>query len=163
MRAVARRAVVITFTVAAIAAVALITRPYVHGLSFVVRAANMDGLVRRAADLDAGVTRERELQIPIPAGSLRARAYEQPGRTRRAALLVSGLHPAGIDEPRLVALARQLSASGVAVVTPDIPDLSQFAITPARRGRSTPGRVIWTRRWLSSAMTSASRRRRQFT
>ena len=59
MRAVARRAVVIAFTVAAIAAAALITRPYVHGLSFVVRAANMDGLVRRAADLDAGMTRER--------------------------------------------------------------------------------------------------------
>jgi dienelactone hydrolase len=131
MRAVARRAVVIAFTVAAFAAAALIARPYAHGLSFVVRAANMDGLVRRAADLDAGVTRERELQIPMPAGSLRARAYEQPGRTRRAALLVSGLHPAGIDEPRLVALARQLSASGVAVVTPDIPDLSQFTITPA--------------------------------
>jgi dienelactone hydrolase len=131
MRAVARRVVVIAFTVAAIASAALITRPYVHGLSFVVRAANMDGLVRRVSDLDAGVTRERELQIPMPGGSLRARAYEQAGRTRRAALLVSGLHPAGIDEPRLVALARQLSASGVAVVTPDIPDLSQFTITPA--------------------------------
>jgi dienelactone hydrolase len=131
MRVVARRAVVIAFTVAAIAGAALITRPYVHGLSFVVRAANMDGLVRRVADLDSGVTRERELQIPVPGGSLRARVYEQAGRTRRATLLVSGLHPAGIDEPRLVALSRQLSASGVAVVTPDIPDLSQFTITPA--------------------------------
>src|SRR5579864_7804993 len=89
MRAVARRAVVIAFSVAAIAAAALITRPYVHGLSFVVRAANMDGLVRRVADLDAGVTRERELQIPTSGGSLRARAYEPAGRTRRTALLVS--------------------------------------------------------------------------
>jgi dienelactone hydrolase len=41
------------------------------------------------------------------------------------------LHPAGIDEPRLVALARQLSYSGVIVITPDIPELSQLAITPA--------------------------------
>jgi dienelactone hydrolase len=96
-----------------------------------VRAANMDGLVRRVADLDTGVTRERELQLPMPGGSLRARAYEPASRARRTALLAPGLHPAGIDEPRLVALARQLSASGVAVVTPDIPDLSQFSITPA--------------------------------
>ena len=47
------------------------------------------------------------------------------------ALLVSGLHPAGIDEPRLVALAREIAASGTAVVTPDIAELSRFEITPA--------------------------------
>src|SRR5262249_39929370 len=34
-------------------------------------------------------------------------------------------------EPRLVGLATELSASGIRIVTPDIPDLSQFAITPA--------------------------------
>jgi dienelactone hydrolase len=122
---------VIAFALAAIAAAALVARPYAHGLSFVVRAANMDGLVRRVADLDTGPAREHELQIPMPGGSLRARAYEPAGRARRTALLVPGLHPAGIDEPRLAALARQLSASGVVVVTPDIPDLSQFTITPA--------------------------------
>jgi hypothetical protein len=131
MRSVARRAVVIAFALAAIAAAALIARPYVHGLSFVVRAANMDGLVRRIADLDTGLARERELELPMPGGPLRARAYEAAGLARRAALLVPGLHPAGIDEPRLVALARLLSDSGVTVVTPDIPELSQFTITPA--------------------------------
>jgi acetyl esterase/lipase len=131
MRTVARRVVVIAFALAAIAAAALIARPYVHGLSFVVRAANMDGLVRRIADLDTRPARERELEIPMPEGSLRARAYEAAGHARRAALLVPGLHPAGIDEPRLVALARQLSDGGITVVTPDIPELSQFTITPA--------------------------------
>ncbi len=44
---------------------------------------------------------------------------------------MSGLNPAGINEPRLIALARHLAASGVAVVTPEIPDLVNFAITPA--------------------------------
>jgi dienelactone hydrolase len=131
MRAVARRAAVVAFALAAAAAAALIARPYVHGVSFVVRAADMDGLVRRVADLDTAPSLERELQVPMPEGSLRARAYERAGRARRAALLVSGLHPAGIDEPRLVSLARQLSASGVAVVTLDIPELSRFTITPA--------------------------------
>jgi dienelactone hydrolase len=86
---------------------------------------------RRVADLDTGPERARELQIPGAAGPLRARAYEPARRGGRAALLVSGLHPSGIDEPRLVGLARQLAASGITVVTPDIPDLSRFAITPA--------------------------------
>jgi dienelactone hydrolase len=46
-------------------------------------------------------------------------------------VLTSGLHASGIDEPRLVRLARQLAASRVAVVTPDIPELSRFDISPA--------------------------------
>src|SRR5471030_2411917 len=117
--------------IAALVAAAIVGRPLVHGLSFVIRAANMDGLPRRVADLDTGLDHERNLQIPGAAGPLRARAYEPAHRVRRTALLVSGLHPFGIDEPRLVALARQLAASGIAVVTPDIPDLSRFAITPA--------------------------------
>src|SRR4029453_11745785 len=54
-----------------------------------------------------------------------------PPSPHRAALLTSGLHASGIDEPRLVRLARQLSAGGVPVVTPDIPELSRFEITPA--------------------------------
>src|SRR3989442_1512820 len=49
----------------------------------------------------------------------------------RGALLVSGLHPSGIEEPRLMRLARQLAADHLVVVTPDIPELSRFEITPA--------------------------------
>jgi dienelactone hydrolase len=120
-------ALVVTVTVAA---GALTTRPYVDGLLFVVRAADMHGRVRQVADLDTKTERERDIAIPTRQGSLRARVYEPTG-SRRAALLVSGLHPSGIDEPRLVRLARQLSASGLTVVTPDIPELSRFEITPA--------------------------------
>ena len=119
----------------AVVAIALVmlgamARPYVHGLSFVIRAADVHGRLRRAADLDTMAEREREIAIPTARGTLRARLYE-PSQSHRAALLVSGLHPAGIDEPRLVGLARQLSANGIAIVTPDIPELSRFEITPA--------------------------------
>jgi hypothetical protein len=62
---------------------------------------------------------------------MRGRVYEPERRSSHTALLVSGLHPSGIDEPRLVRLARQLGASGLTVVTPDIPELSRFEITPA--------------------------------
>jgi dienelactone hydrolase len=114
----------------ALAAVGILGRPYVHGLSFVIRVAEMQGTPRRIADLDTMGGREREISIPTARGPLRARVYE-PRSPHRAALLTSGLHPSGIDEPRLVRLARQLSAGGVTVVTPDVPELSRFEITPA--------------------------------
>jgi len=108
----------------------LFVRPVVHGLSFVIRAAEMDGVARRIADLDTRREQEREVAIPTARGPLRARVYEARS-PHRVALLTSGLHSSGIDEPRLVRLARQLSASGVTVVTPDIPELSRFEITTA--------------------------------
>src|SRR5471032_2621851 len=127
----ARRLVGLFVALSALVAAAFIARPYVHGLSFVIRAADMAGPARRAADLDTTAVHEREIVIPAARGPLRARVYE-PARSRsRAALLTSGLHPSGIDEPRLVGLARHLSANGLAVVTPDIPELSHFQISPA--------------------------------
>jgi dienelactone hydrolase len=126
-----RRLAALLVVALALAGAALIARPYVHGLSFVIRAAEMEGTVRRVADLDTIAIREREIEIPVARGPLRARLYEPSRSTHRAALLVSGLHAAGIDEPRLVALARHLSANGLVIVTPDIPELSRFEITPA--------------------------------
>jgi len=40
------------------------------------------------------------------------------------------VHALGIDEPRLVAFARNLAALGLAVVTPELPDLARYRITP---------------------------------
>ena len=114
----------------ALAALVLVVRPYAHGLSFVIRAADMGGTAGRLARLDTVAIATRDIAIPTTRGAMRARVYE-PNRSRRVALLTSGLHPSGIDEPRLVRLARQIAASGVAVVTPDIPELSRFEITPA--------------------------------
>ncbi len=126
-----RRLVAVVFVLAAMAGALFVTRPYLHGLWFVIRAAEMQGAVRRAADLDTRPITERDISIPTRRGAMRARIYAPAGKHSRAALLTSGLHPAGVDEPRLVALARHLSASGFAIVTPDIPELSQFEITPA--------------------------------
>ena len=111
-------------------ALVFMARPYAHGLAFVIRVAEMHGTARKIADLDTVRVEERNITIPTARGTMRARVYEPPF-PRRAALLTSGLHPSGIDEPRLVRLARQLSASGLTIVTPDIPELSRFEITPA--------------------------------
>jgi len=121
-----RRAVIVCVVLAALIFMA---RPYVHGLTFVIRVAEMQGAARRIADLDTMRGQERDITIPTARGPMRARVYE-PRSPHRAALLTSGLHPSGIDEPRLVRLARQLSAAGVTIVTPDVPELSRFEITP---------------------------------
>ena len=131
MRGVTRRRVMVAFAALAIVLGGVVAMPYVHGLSFVIRAADMQGAARRLAEADTKPVESRDIAIPTPRGPLRARVYQPAGSHRRAALLVSGLHPSGIDEPRLVRLARAVAASGVAVVTPDIPELSRFEITPA--------------------------------
>jgi hypothetical protein len=115
----------------ALAGVALVARPYVHGLSFVIRVADMQGTARQLADLDTRPVHEREIAIPMPSGSLRARVYEPAGGSNRTTLLTSGLHVSGIDEPRLVRLARALASNRITIVTPDIPELARFDITPA--------------------------------
>jgi len=51
-------------------------------------------------------------------------------RPRQTVLLISGLHPAGIDQPRPTHLARTLAESNVLVVTPEFAELSRFDITP---------------------------------
>ena len=126
-----RRLLALLLVMAALLGAAFITRPYIHGLSFVIRAAEMQGTARRVADLDTTRATEREIAIPTRRGPMRARLYEPAGTHTRVALLTSGLHPSGIDEPRLVRLARQIASSRVAVVTPDIPELSRFEIAPA--------------------------------
>ena len=126
-----RRLVSLLALAVTVAGVALISAPYIHGVSFVIRAADLHGTPRRLAELDARDVQNSETSIPTSRGSLRARIYRPAGAGRRVALVVSGLHVAGIEEPRLTRLARELAASGIVVVTPDIPELSRFDITPA--------------------------------
>jgi hypothetical protein len=103
----ARRLLALVVLLAALLGAALIARPYAHGLSFVIRAAEMQGAARGVADLDTVRVSTREIAIPTRRGPMRARLYEPSGSHRRAALLTSGLHASGIDEPRLVRLAQR--------------------------------------------------------
>lgn len=117
-------------------------RRHVHGLALVVRAGDLHGIVRRLADLDSVPIRERLVNAPLRAGSMGARVYAPLGTARQTVLLVSGLHPAGIDEPRLVSLARKLAEANVTVVTPEIPQLSRFEVTPTVTDRIEEG-ALW--------------------
>src|SRR6185295_4575048 len=115
----------------AISVIVFVSRPYVRGASFVVRAAGVQGLPRRAADRMASDTRTREIDIATAAAPIRARVYEPSRRSGRTALLVAPLDPAGIDAPAVTSIARQLAASGVTVVTPSIAELMRLEIVPA--------------------------------
>jgi len=117
-------------------------RPDIDGLALVVRAGDLHGLVRRVADVDTVRIREALVDIPFGAGSMRGRVYAPIGAARQAVLLVSGLHPAGIDEQRLTTLARRLAEANVTVVTPEIPELSRFEVTPAVTDR-IEGAALW--------------------
>jgi pimeloyl-ACP methyl ester carboxylesterase len=126
---VTRRWVAIGVTVVAVLAIGWEVRRDFHGWSLVFRASHQQGMLRRLADLDTAPVQERLLAIPVRHASIRARVYAPLHPARQTVLLVSGLHPAGIDEPRLVDLARKLAEASVVVVTPEIPELSRFEIT----------------------------------
>lgn len=66
--------------------------------------------------------------MPTRHGPIRARLY-RPARIRRAVVLTPGVHAFGIDEARLTGLAGALARLGLAIVTPESPDLQRYAIT----------------------------------
>jgi len=141
-----RRWLVVGLAVVATLAIGLGVRYDVHGWSLVFRAANRQGILRQLADLDTVPIQERVLVIPVRHASIRARVYAPLHSARQAVLLVSGLHPAGIDEPRLVDLARKFAEANVIVVTPEIPELARFEITPLLTDRIEDAAV-----WLATA------------
>jgi len=103
---------------------------YARGASLVIRAAQLRGFLLSAAQVQAQhYTTGLVITIPTRHGGVRGRLY-RPDEIRRAVLLVPGVHAMGIDEPRLVGLSSELAATGVAVVTMELPDLMQYQFTP---------------------------------
>lgn len=58
------------------------------------------------------------------------RSYRPTRKPSGQLVLAHGMHPLGYDEPRLVALARALSAAGLVVHTPDQPRLKALSLDP---------------------------------
>jgi dienelactone hydrolase len=80
--------------------------------------------------------------VPSRFGPLRARLYTPKTHTEGALLLAPGVNALGIDEPRLVAFARNLAASGFVVLTPELPDLSRYRVT-ARSTDMLEDAALW--------------------
>ena len=124
-RAVRRTALGLAVAVLLIAALA----SYWTAAALIARAAGASGLLGTVSQwtaLDVSSSMER---LPTRSGAIRARVF-RPGEQRsRPVLLVSGVHREGIDEPRLMTLARELAATGRVVVTPEIGDLVRYRLT----------------------------------
>jgi dienelactone hydrolase len=102
---------------------------YVRAATFLVRAANLRGLPSTAANLQADPVSTRDLRVPSRGGDLPARWYRSAGARRDPILLVPGVHGGGQDEPRLVAVARDLAAVGHPVLTIELEDLKEYRLS----------------------------------
>jgi len=117
--------------IVAIAVAAVPSLNFLHGAALVARASGMHGeWPERIARFDAVSFDVSDLQVPSRAGPLRARLYTPARPTSRTLVLTPGVHMDGIDEPRLVKFARDFAASGLAVLTPELPDLLEYRVTP---------------------------------
>lgn len=126
-----RRVLTCLIALATVGGGGYLATPYVRSLSLVLRAGDLGGPAEAFANRQARtVSVQRTSAIPTRFGDVVARAYEPQGGFSRTVLMIPGIHAAGIDEPRLTALARDLAGSGVAVVTIALPDLREYRITP---------------------------------
>lgn len=104
--------------------------PRLTALAFIIRVAKQSGWLARLARLPAGKV-ERGPVIPVASrhGPVPTRLYRPSRAARRTTLLVPGVHMNGIDEERLMALATELAASGLQVLTVAPPDLTRYRVT----------------------------------
>jgi hypothetical protein len=102
---------------------------YARGASFVIQAANMQGVARRIAEIDTEAVTESSATVPWRGGELPARWYRPADVSGRPILLVPGVHAGGIEEPRLVLFARDTASMGHPVLTVALPDLARYSIT----------------------------------
>lgn len=75
---------------------------------------------------------QRDLTIPTPDGDLRARLYLPAKHPNAPGLVVfHGVHHLGMNEPRLEAFAQAMAASGLNVLTPELPAIKDYRVSEA--------------------------------
>ena len=129
---------------------------YFEAAAFVVRAAGMTGLARRAAAAEAERVAESSTTIPWRGGELRGRVYRPADVSGRAILLVPGVHAAGVDEPRLINFAKEIAATGHPVMTAELPDLAAYQIT-ARTTDMIEDAAMWLERQWTAELPASER------
>ena len=133
-----RKRTVLLLVVVLLALGAWAAVPYVRAASLVVRLAGLHGpWLDRLGAFQTGPVDDARRDDPGRRGAMRARVYEPATRRARTVLLTGGVHAKGIDEPRLVKLARDLAVAGTPVVTAEIDDLLRYRITPEAHRRAS--------------------------
>jgi dienelactone hydrolase len=126
-----RRSIALVSAIAVLAFAGYAAVPYARAVSLIIRAANMGGpTAQKLAALQTHpVTIKDPHVVPTRHGDVAAQFYTPDGFSRTV-LLIPGIHSAGIEEPRLRALAHELAATGVNVMTMALPDLQHYRISP---------------------------------
>jgi dienelactone hydrolase len=105
-------------------------RAHVRAAALVAQAIGLEGPVGRLAGwIQGGEVREASGHLATRYGPLPVRIYRPARPSRRAVLVVPGVNPAGLDDPRLVRFARALARAGLTAVTAALPDLVRYRIT----------------------------------
>jgi pimeloyl-ACP methyl ester carboxylesterase len=79
--------------------------------------------------LVTGPVTTTEFILPLPSGPIRARLYTPVHHPHASAIMViHGVHYLGMNEPRLIAFATAMSACGLRVLTPELPDIRDYHI-----------------------------------
>lgn len=126
-----RRVRVVVFVLAVLAV--LLARPAAHH----ARAASL--LVAFADPESTPAVREELLAVEVTPElarhgaprSARARLYLPAGVSDPpGVVMVHGVHRLGIEEPRLQRFARSVAAAGIAVLTPEVEELSDYHVAP---------------------------------
>jgi pimeloyl-ACP methyl ester carboxylesterase len=72
----------------------------------------------------------REESLVLPNGTRARRYIPEHSRAKHPLIVVHGVHHLGIDEPRLIGFSRALAAQGIEVLTPELPGIADFQVTP---------------------------------
>ena len=130
--AVRRRRLRLAFFITAILGI-LLARPASHH-------ARATGLLLSFSDPNSKPTTTEEIidvAVPAspagPARTVKARIYSPPGATTAdhpAVVLVHGVQYLGIEEPRLARFARSIVSAGIVVMTPQVDELADYAVSP---------------------------------
>ncbi|MCI0570940.1 MAG: hypothetical protein L0Y66_09320 [Myxococcaceae bacterium] len=124
--------------------VSLVGLDFLPGLSLVARASGMQGAwAESLAGWRTGPFEVSDVMVSSRHGPMRARVYRPRQPKGHPLLLTTGVHAAGIDEPRLVKLAGDLAAGGLVVVTPEPPELVRYQLSP-----TVPDRLEDAALWL---------------
>ncbi len=70
-----------------------------------------------------------DLLVPTSSGPIRARLYTPVQHPHAPAIvLLHGVHHLGMDDPRMLSIAAAMSACGLRVLTPELPDIKDYHV-----------------------------------
>jgi len=126
-----RRAVALIIFAALFLIFLLLARPgfrYLRAAGLLLRIENPEH-AGRIGGLHTYPIEESLTEMRSPSAPIRARLYTPKGIANAPGIMiVHGVHHLGIDDPRLVAFARAMSAGGIQVLTPEILSLTDYRV-----------------------------------